>query len=60
MLGPVLQTAIADFALSVPANTTVTAGASIPEGVNLYAPDWAFVAANRAAWIDRFDKLMAL
>ncbi|WP_108257799.1 extracellular solute-binding protein [Mangrovicoccus ximenensis] len=60
MLGPDMQAAIADFASSVPANTTVTAGAAIPDGVEIYSPDWAFVAANRRAWIDRFDKLMAL
>lgn len=60
MLGPVMQAAVADFASSVPANTTVTAGAVVPEGVPIYAPDWSFVAANRAAWIDRFDKLMAV
>lgn len=60
MLGPVMQAAIADFASSVPANTTVTAGAIIPEGVPIFSPDWAFVSANRRAWIERFDKLMAL
>jgi putative spermidine/putrescine transport system substrate-binding protein len=60
MLGPVMQTAIADFASSVPANTTVTAGAIVPEGVPIYSPDWSFVAANRAEWINRFDNLMAL
>ncbi len=60
MLGPTMQAAIADFASSVPANTTVTAGAIIPEGVPIYAPDWAFVAANRREWIERFDKLMAV
>ena len=60
MLGPVMQAAIADFASSVPANTTVTAGAIIPEGVPIYSPDWAFVAANRRDWIERFDKLMAI
>lgn len=60
MLGPEMQAAIADFASSVPANTTVTAGAIIPEGVPIYSPDWAFVAANRRAWIERFDKLMAI
>lgn len=60
MLGPVMQAAIADFASSVPANTTVKAGAIIPEGVPIYSPDWAFVAANRREWIERFDKLMAL
>ena len=60
MLGPKMQAAIADFASSVPANTTVKAGAVIPEGVPIYSPDWAFVAANRRSWIERFDKLMAL
>jgi putative spermidine/putrescine transport system substrate-binding protein len=60
ILGPVMQTAIADFSSSVPANTTVKAGAIVPDGIAIYAPDWAFVAANRAAWIDRFDKLMAI
>jgi putative spermidine/putrescine transport system substrate-binding protein len=60
MLGPDLQTAIADFSSSVPANTTVTAGAIVPEGVSIYSPDWSFVAANRADWINRFDNLMAL
>ncbi|MFK7893766.1 MAG: extracellular solute-binding protein [Granulosicoccus sp.] len=59
MLGPDMQSAIAEFSSSVPANTTVTAGAITPEGVPIYSPDWAFVSANRAAWIDRFDKLMA-
>lgn len=60
MLGPDMQAAIADFASAVPANTTVTAGAIIPEGVPIYSPDWAFVASNRRGWIERFDKLMAL
>lgn len=60
MLGPDMQAAIADFASSVPANTTVTAGAIIPDGVPIYSPDWSFVAANRRSWIERFDKLMAL
>ena len=60
MLGSQMQSAIADFASSVPANTTVTAGAVIPEGVPIYSPDWAFVSANRRAWIERFDKLMAV
>lgn len=60
MLGPEMQAAIADFATSVPANTTVTAGAIIPDGVPIYSPDWAFVAGNRREWIERFDKLMAI
>lgn len=60
MLGAKMQAAIADFASSVPANTTVKAGAVIPEGVPIFSPDWAFVAKNRRDWIERFDKLMAV
>lgn len=60
MLGTEMQTAIADFASSVPANTTVTAGAATPEGVAIHSPDWSFVSANRKSWIERFDKLMAV
>lgn len=60
MLGAKMQAEIADFASSVPANTTVTAGAIIPDGVPIYSPDWSFVAANRREWIERFDKLMAV
>ncbi|MDC0435037.1 extracellular solute-binding protein [bacterium] len=59
MLGAEMQSAIAEFSSSVPANTTVKAGAILPEGVPILSPDWSFVSANRAEWIDRFDKLMA-
>ena len=31
-----------------------------PEGIGIHAPDWQFVAANRRAWTERFDQLMAL
>ncbi len=59
MLGPEMQSAISEFSASVPANTTVKAGAITPDGVPILSPDWAFVSANRAEWIDRFDKMMA-
>ncbi len=59
MLGPTMQAEIADFASSLPANTTVKAGAATPPGVPIFSPDWAFVSANRREWIERFDKLMA-
>lgn len=59
MLGPEMQAAVADFASSLPANTTVKAGAATPPGVPIFSPDWAFVAKNRKSWIERFDKLMA-
>ncbi len=59
MLGSEMQTAVAEFASSLPANTSVKAGAATPEGISIYSPDWSFVSANRKSWIERFDKLMS-
>ncbi|MGF1658271.1 MAG: extracellular solute-binding protein [Rubrimonas sp.] len=59
MLSADLQTRLAEFASSLPANTEAKASVALPEGISVFSPDWAFVSANRAAWIDRFDKLMA-
>ena len=60
MLGAELQGKIAEFSASLPANTTVPASASTPKDVEVFSPDWAFVAKNRKEWITRFDKLMAV
>lgn len=60
MLGAELQGKIADFSSALPANTQVKASASPPVGVEIFSPDWAFVAKNRKDWITRFDKLMAV
>lgn len=59
MLGAELQGRIAEFSASLPANTEVPATAATPKGVEIFSPDWAFVAKNRKDWITRFDKLMA-
>ncbi len=59
MLGAELQTRLAEFSASLPANTEAKASVAPPEGTEVFSPDWAFVSKNRAAWIDRFDKLMA-
>jgi putative spermidine/putrescine transport system substrate-binding protein len=60
MLGAELQAKLAEFSSSLPANTEVPSTASTPKGVEIFSPDWAFVAKNRKAWITRFDKLMAI
>ena len=60
MLGAELQGKVAEFSASLPANTQVKAGAATPTGVEIFSPDWAFVAKNRKEWITRFDKLMAV
>jgi len=60
MLGADLQSRVAEFSASLAANTQVKASASTPTGVEIFSPDWAFVAKNRKDWITRFDKLMAV
>ena len=60
MLSAELQLQLATFSSSVPANTSVDVGDIVPAGVDILSPDWAFVAANRQGWIERFDKLMAV
>lgn len=59
LLSAELQTRIADFTASLPSNTAATSSVSIPDGVPVHSPDWAFVSKNRAEWIGRFDALMA-
>jgi putative spermidine/putrescine transport system substrate-binding protein len=59
MLGAELQGKLAEFSASLPANTEVPPTASTPKGVEIFSPDWAFVAKHRKEWITRFDKLMA-
>lgn len=59
MLGAELQAQIATFSSSLPANTKVEVDGLVPAGVPILSPDWAFVAANRQSWIERFDRLMA-
>lgn len=60
ILSAELQSTLADFASSLPSNTLSTGGAAVPEGIEIYSPDWVFVSQNRQAWSDRFDQLMAL
>ncbi len=59
MLSAELQTELAAFAKSLPANTEVTGLDVVPAGTPVFGPDWAFVSKNRKDWIERFDKLMA-
>jgi putative spermidine/putrescine transport system substrate-binding protein len=60
MLGAELQAKIADFSAALPANTEVPPMAASPKGVEIFSPDWAFVAKHRKEWITRFDKMMAV
>jgi|TARA_B110000971_G_scaffold32489_1_gene30056 putative spermidine/putrescine transport system substrate-binding protein len=60
MLGAELQGKIAEFTSSLPSNNDVPATSDTPKNVEIFSPDWAFVAKNRKEWITRFDKLMAV
>jgi putative spermidine/putrescine transport system substrate-binding protein len=60
MLGAELQGKIAEFTSSLPSNNNVPATSDTPKNVDIFSPDWAFVAKNRKEWITRFDKLMAV
>ena len=53
------QRQIAELALALPTNTTVAAPAGIPDG-NIFIPDWAYISEHRKAWVDRWDREMAI
>ena len=60
MLGVELMTKVANQTESLPANPNVKSSVSLPDGIPVFSPDWAFVSKNRKEWITRFDKLMAI
>ena len=57
-LGPESQTILAEKAFVAPTNTATKRPAGFPDPATLFAPDWAFVAKNRAGWVDRWSKEM--
>jgi putative spermidine/putrescine transport system substrate-binding protein len=57
-LSPQAQTILADKAFVAPTNKETPKPAGFPDAGALFAPDWAFVAKNRAAWVDRWSKEM--
>jgi len=57
-LSPESQTILADKAFVAPTNTGTPKPAGFPDSSTLFAPDWAFVAKNRAGWVDRWSKEM--
>src|SRR3954469_22878856 len=57
-LSPEAQTILADKAFVAPTNKETPKPAGFPDAGALFAPDWAFVAKNRAAWVDRWSKEM--
>ena len=57
-LSPESQTILADKAFVAPTNKGTPKPAGFPDSSTLFAPDWAFVAKNRAGWVDRWSKEM--
>lgn len=57
-LSPQAQTILADKAFVAPTNKGTPTPAGFPDPASLFAPDWAFVAKNRASWVDRWSKEM--
>ncbi|CAN5229679.1 extracellular solute-binding protein [soil metagenome] len=53
------QRQLADISLALPTNTTVAAPANVPKG-DVFIPDWAYIAENRNAWVQRWDREMAI
>jgi putative spermidine/putrescine transport system substrate-binding protein len=58
-LGPEVQTILATKAFVAPTNAATSKPAGFPDSATLFAPDWAFVAKERAGWIDRWVKEMS-
>ncbi|BAM86470.1 spermidine/putrescine ABC transporter substrate-binding protein [Bradyrhizobium oligotrophicum S58] len=57
-LSPEAQTILADKAFVAPTNQGTPRPAGFPDPAQLFAPDWAFFAKNRAGWVDRWSKEM--
>lgn len=57
-LSPELQTILAAKAFVAPTNAATPSPAGFPDSASLFAPDWAFIAKNRASWVDRWVKEM--
>ncbi len=60
MIGIEVQTKLAAKTNSLPTNKDAAIPAGMPTNATIHTVDWAFVAANREAWVKRWDRDMAL
>lgn len=58
-LGPEAQSILAHKAFVAPTNPAAPKPDGFPDGAKLFAPDWAFFAKNRPAWVERWVKEMS-
>ena len=59
MLGTEAQSILATKAFVAPTNPAAPKPAGFPDSATLFAPDWAFVAKERAGWVERWTKEMS-
>ena len=60
MIGPEVQAKLAAATFSLPTNKDTPVPAGMPTGVTVHQVDWKFVADNRADWVKRWDRDMAM
>jgi putative spermidine/putrescine transport system substrate-binding protein len=59
MLGVEAQSILATKAFVAPTNPAAPKPAGFPDSATLFSPDWAFVAKERAGWVERWTKEMS-
>ena len=60
MIGPEVQAKLSAVTFSLPTNKDTPVPPGAPTGVTMHGIDWKFVADNRADWVKRWDRDMAM
>ena len=60
MIGPAVQAKLSTATYSLPTNKDTPVPPGAPTGVTIHGIDWKFVADNRADWVKRWDRDMAM
>ena len=60
MIGPEVQAKLSASTFSLPTNKDTPVPAGMPTNATIFTTDWKFVADNRADWVKRWDRDMAL
>jgi putative spermidine/putrescine transport system substrate-binding protein len=58
-LGPEIQSILVEKSFVLPTNPAAKVPAGLMPPGDPFMPDWEFMAKNRAAWVDRWDREMA-
>jgi putative spermidine/putrescine transport system substrate-binding protein len=60
MIGPEVQAKLSAVTFSLPTNKDTPVPAGMPTSATVHSVDWKFVADNRADWVKRWDRDMAM